>query len=242
MAITVAHILSSGDNVDRAAYTTASITLQPGESILVGVTPSVTTTAQTVTSVTGSSTMATLDASWQNLGNVLMNSSGRARTTLLYVKNTGASAVSGTLTFNLSGTASSCQWTALRLTGAAVNPLTGANGAPVTLQTTVANPSVDFPNTPASDSAIIAFLHSNDTANAITAGAGFTAVGTGFNAASPVAKHQGEYDLTPVDTVAFTVAGVFNRGLIGVEIAAAPTATAPPPRHPAYRLLSILGR
>lgn len=214
---TIAHILDGGSNTDASTYTTASITLEAGESLVAIVTTGLTAGAPTVDSVTG--TLGT-QLTWTNMGNVLMNSSSRGRTTLYYAKNTGGTQLSGTLTFNLSATAGNCQWTTLRLTGAAASPLTGVNTSAVTFQDSAANPSVNFPSTPGADNLIIAAMHTNEN-TAATAGSGYTVIGDGFAGSTPSLRHTSEYDTSPAITVAFTIAGVFNRGLIGVEIAAA---------------------
>lgn len=206
----------SGSDTDAAAYAAGqTFTLYPDQAILCVVTTGQTTSAPDVTGITG--TLGT-QLTWQDLGDVLMFSSNRGRTTMWYAKNTGATTLTGTLTFDLAATAGNCQWTVFVLDGYDNNPLTGANTSPLYWRNSTANPSTAFGSTPDTDSLVVASLHSNET-NAPAAGSGWTLATSGSSRSSPTVRCAVEYDSTsPSATVAFSLAGTFNRGLMAVEI------------------------
>lgn len=87
------------------------------------------------------------------------------------------------------------------------------------------NPSFNFTSTPSSSNLAIAFISYNSgSANAITAGSGYTLLGTRQNQTSPTVSSHIEYDMSAANPIAFGTANASGKGVAGVEI----TETAPP--------------
>lgn len=99
-----------------------------------------------------------------------------------------------------------------------------------TFQATAANPSGTFPSSVLSSSCVFAAMSSNESVS-ITAGSGYTLIGTQSARATPTQTLASEYDLTASDTIAFTVAGVFNRAIAAIEIQEIPIHTPRRSRH-----------
>lgn len=223
MAPTITHILSNGSATDSATYTTASVTIQPDESLIITVTVGMTTPgAPTLVSADGLTGMTLT-----SLGDVLMNSNNAARSMILYGKNETGSAITGTVTFTWSDVAWNCQWTLIRGTELAASPLTGNNTAAITYRGAGTAPSATFGSTPVSTSVVIAVAHTNQTSSTAVAGTNFTMIGNGTGLSTPGVIQNTEYDLaSATTTVNFTgYTSTFNRAMVAVEIAQAPPST-----------------
>lgn len=86
-----------------------------------------------------------------------------------------------------------------------------------------ATPSVNLGGTPAATSAVYAAVNHNDTANTVTAGSGFTLLGTDDTQGTPSAHRAVEWNNagSAGTTAGFTFSGAGNYGMVALEIKAA---------------------
>lgn len=123
-----------------------------------------------------------------------------------------ASPGSAAMTINLSATAESCTWRIVESTDA-------VEVQSKVLATSSANPSLTLDNAIGTDGICLGFLLNNNNTTTITAGSGYTDIGTQQSSGTaPVFKQVVEYDMTGTTTVAFTASGTVVRGLIGLEL------------------------
>jgi hypothetical protein len=213
VAFTITEEVSSSSGTDASSYTTASVSVTAGDVIFLIVTNGSTAgAASTVLNIGG--TLGS-DYTWTmpTGATVLMNVSGRGRSTIYWAHAPADN--SGTITINFDVTQASCHWTVATVTGAdTTNPVVQVK----TAQESTADPFITFNSAVASDSMVLAAFHANST-TAATAGTGMTLLDAGTSQSSPALRQAVEYDLTtPSDTAGFTHSGSTNKAIVGVEI------------------------
>lgn len=218
MAITATHLATSGSTTDGTSFATASIAPSANALILAAIHLGSSAAGPVISSVTG------LGLTW-----VQVAVTGAATARDLYVfRALGPSPVAGPLTITTSASAGACMWSVAQFTGVDTS---GTNGSGAIAGSVIASPAsassvnVALSPTPTAGNAIFGAIAPGATVTAMTAGSGFTLLGS-TTISAPVNSLFTEYDVT--DPLATAVTGSWTTAavsrVVGVEVKAAPVA------------------
>lgn len=231
MAFTITSKTNTHSNTDATSYTSASISVSSGDLLVVcasgGLSGGGGVPIDTITGTLGST------LTWTKHVEQDMQTSANTCVTI-WTAPVPADA-SGTLTFNHTTTMGNFSAHTLTVTGADnANPVRQTHS----WATGDANPSQNFPSSVLSTSMVIASISTNESAT-VTAGSGYTAIGTQSARTTPTQTLASQYDLTAANTIAFSIAGVFNRAIAAIEIREAPPSLPPIPRQRRHQHLIV---
>ena len=203
-AITVGMLASGTDGTDATSYATSSFA--PGTNTMyilcvhAGRTDG---TAATPSSISGGAT------TWTQIATIA-NTAGNEKTTVY--KGTGTLST-GAVTINFSGAQHNCIWYVLGIKNASTtivqsNTAVSASSGTISVALTGAS----------SANTVIGFVSAQSTSQTITAGTGFTELGTQISNNTPSVLAECEYTSTGTTPVSWTVSSTAQKTMVALEL------------------------